>query len=247
MAEVQFNVPGRVALVTGASNGIGREIALGLARIGIDVGVVGRDPERLASVAAEIEKIGRRAYGTVADVGRASDVQGFVAGVTEHLGPIDILVNSAGIYPRTSVPDMSQEEWDRVFATNVKSVFLVSQAVLPGMLARRYGRIVSITSGVATTGSDRGAHYAASKGGINGFTLSLAKETAGKGVNVNAVAPGTTETLMLQRGRSPEYIAALRKTMPEGRISQPEDVVGLVLFLVSNGAKYITGKIITFR
>jgi 3-oxoacyl-[acyl-carrier protein] reductase len=247
MAEVRFNVPGRVALVTGGASGIGRAIALGLAGIGIHVGVGDRDPEGLASVSAAIDSSGSRACGLVADVGQSADVQRLVGEVSERLGPIDILVNCAGIFPRSTVVEMAEAEWDRVLATNLKGVFLTSHAVLPAMIARKHGRIISITSGLAMTGSPRGAHYAASKGAINSFTRSLAKEVAGHGINVNVIAPGLTDTPMMRGANSAEYIAAVAKTMPGGRLGQPQDAVGLTLFLASDGARDITGQVINFR
>jgi len=247
MPEVRFHVSGRVALVTGGGSGIGRAIALGLAGIGIPVGIGDRDPDRVANVTREIQSAGVRAYGLAADVGQIADVQRLVAGVSEHLGPIDILANCAGIFPRSSVVEMPEAEWDRAMSTNIKGVFLASQAVLPGMIARKQGRIISITSGLGTTGVPRGSHYAASKGGINAFTRSLSKEVADQGINVNAIAPGLTDTPMMRGANTPEYIAAMTKSMPGGRLGQPEDVVGLVLFLISEGAKDITGQVITFR
>ncbi|MEK7834965.1 MAG: SDR family oxidoreductase, partial [Pseudomonadota bacterium] len=126
-------------------------------------------------------------------------------------------------------------------------VYLASHAVLPAMIERRHGRIISITSGLAMTGSPRGAHYTASKGAIDSFTRSLAKEVADNGINVNAIGPGLTDTPMMRGGNSAEYIAALTKTMPGGRLGQPEDVVGLVLFLLSEGARDITGQVISVR
>jgi 3-oxoacyl-[acyl-carrier protein] reductase len=247
MPEVRFNVPGRVALVTGGGSGIGRAIALGLAGIGIHIGVGDRDPDRVADVTTAIEKGGCQACGLVADVGRHADVQRLVAGVSGRLGPIDILVNAAGIFPRSSVVEMPEAEWDRAMATNIKGVFLASQAVLPAMIARKQGRIISITSGLGVIGVPRGAHYAASKGGINAFTRSLSKEVGDTGINVNAIAPGLTDTPMMRGANTPEYIAEVTKTLPGGRLGRPEDVVGLVLFLVSEGAKDITGQVITFR
>jgi len=247
MPEVRSNVPGRVALVTGGASGIGRAIALGLGGIGIHVGLADRDAAGLARAVAAIEGCGSRAYGLVADVAQSAEIQRLVDEVSERLGPIDILVNCAGIYPRSSVVEMSEAEWDRVLATNLKGVFLASHAVLPAMIERKHGRIISITSGLAMTGSPRGAHYTASKGAIDAFTRSLAKEVADNGINVNAIAPGLTDTPMMRGANSAEYIAALTKTMPGGRLGQPEDVVGLVLFLLSEGARNITGQVISFR
>jgi len=247
MAEVRFNIPGRVALVTGGASGIGRAIALGLAGIGIHVGLGDRDADGLARAAAAIENCGSRTHGLAMDVAQSADVQRLVAEVSERLGPIDILVNSAGIYPRSSVVEMPEAEWDRVLATNLKGVFLASHAVLPAMIERKHGRIISITSGLAMTGSPRGAHYTASKGAIDSFTRSLAKEVADNGINVNAIGPGLTDTPMMRGANSAQYIATLTKTMPGGRLGQPEDVVGLVLFLLSEGARDITGQVINFR
>lgn len=204
MAEVCFTVPGRVALVTGGGSGIGRAIALGLAGIGIHVGVADRDPDRVVSTAAAIESCGSRAHAVAADVTQIANVHRVVGEVSERLGPIDILVNCAGIFPCSPVADMPEAEWDRVLDTNVKGVFLVSQAVLPAMLARQQGRILSITSGLALTGAPRGAHYAASKGAIDAFTRSFAKEVAENGINVNAIAPGLTDTPMMRGANSPD-------------------------------------------
>ena len=247
MAEIGFNVSGRVALVTGGGSGIGRAIALGLADIGIHVGVGDKVPERVATVTGEIESRGARTYGRVTDVGQRAEVQRMVAEVTERLGPIDILFNCAGIFPRSSVAEMAESEWDLVLSTNLKGLFLTSQAVLPGMIARKSGRIISITSGLGTTGVPRGSHYAASKGGINGFTRSLAKEVAEYGINVNTIAPGLTDTPMMRGANTPEYIASVTRTMPGGKLGQPEDVVGLALFLIGEGAIHITGQVITLR
>jgi 3-oxoacyl-[acyl-carrier protein] reductase len=247
MPEVRFNVAGRVALVTGGGSGIGRAIALGLAGIGVHVGVADMDPDRVAKATAAIESRGSRAYGLVADVRQRADVQRFVAEASERLGPVDILVNAAGIFPRSSVVEMPEDEWDRALDTNLKGVFLTSQAVLPAMIARKQGRIISVTSGLGTTGVPRGSHYSASKGAINGFTRSLAKEVSDNGINVNAIAPGLTDTPMMRGANTPEYIAEVTKTLPGGKLGAPEDVVALVLFLVSDGAKDITGQVITFR
>ncbi len=247
MPEVRFNVPGRVALVTGGSSGIGRAIALGLAGIGIHVGVAGRSHDRVAGAVATIENCGSRGYGVVADVGRRDDVERMVAEIIERLGPIDILVNCAGIYPRSLVVETSEAEWNQVMNTNIKGLFLTSQAVLPGMIGRKRGWIISMTSGIGTTGSLRGAHYASSKGAINAFTRSLAKEVLQDNINVNTIAPGITDTPMMRGNPNAEYHATLAKTMRGGKIGQPEDVVGLVLFLLSEGAKDITGQVIVFR
>lgn len=247
MSEVRFEVLGQVALVTGGGSGIGRAIALALGANGVAVGIADRDAERVVEAAEAAQRYGSRVHGSVADVTRADDIRRVVSEVSERLGEIDILVNCAGIFPRSSVLEMPEEEWDRTTGTNLKSCFLASQAVLPAMIARRWGRIISITSGLGTTGVARGSHYAASKGGINALTRSLAKEVMDDGINVNAIAPGLTDTPMMRGANTPEYIASVTRTMPGGKLGQPEDVVGLALFLVSEGSRHITGQVIGLR
>jgi NAD(P)-dependent dehydrogenase (short-subunit alcohol dehydrogenase family) len=247
MPKVQFEVRGRIALVTGGGSGIGRAIALGLAEIGIDVGIIDREPDRMTDTAAAIERCGSRAFGCTGDVSRAADIERFVSGAAQKLGPADILVNSAGIFPRASVAEMSEAEWDRTLDTNAKGLFLACRAVVPSMMARKSGRILSITSNLGTAGVPRGSHYAASKAAINAFTRSLAKEVANDGINVNTIAPGLTDTPMMRGANTAEYIASVANTMPGRRLGQPDDVVALALFLVSEGAQHITGQVIGLR
>jgi 3-oxoacyl-[acyl-carrier protein] reductase len=247
VSDVRFEVLGHVALVTGAGSGIGRAIAVALAAVGVAVGIADKDAARVASATEAAQRGGARVHGSVADVARADDIRRVVSEVSDRLGRIDILVNSAGIFPRSSVLEMSEEEWDLTSDTNLKSCFLASQAVLPAMIARKWGRIISITSGLGMTGVARGAHYAASKAGIDALTRSLAKEVMNDGINVNAIAPGLTDTPMMRGANTPEYIASVTKTMPGGKLGEPEDVVGLALFLVSEGARHITGQVIGLR
>ncbi len=247
MPQVQFDVHGRVALVTGGGSGIGRAIALGLAGIGVDVGIIDKEPDRIAEVTAAIERCGRRAFGATGDVGQSADIERLVSDVDRHLGSVDILVNCAGIFPRSSVAEMNEADWDRTFATNIKGVFLASRAVLDPMIARKSGRILTITSGLGNTGAPRGSNYAATKAAINAFTRSLAKEVANDGINVNAIAPGLTDTPMMRGANTPQYIESITNSMPGRRLGQPEDAVGLALFLVSEGARHITGQVIALR
>jgi 3-oxoacyl-[acyl-carrier protein] reductase len=142
---------------------------------------------------------------------------------------------------------MDEAEWDRVLDTNLKGVFLMCRETVPGMRERRWGRVITITSELGQSGSASGAHYAASKAGINAFTRSLAKEVGGDGVNVNCIAPGLTDTPMMRGANRPDYIAAVASESPGGRLGQPGDVVGLVAFLVSEGADHISGQVITMR
>ena len=238
---------GAVALVTGAGSGIGRAIALGIAEGGIRVAAVDiAGPNATATAERAVAKGGAmEAFAT--DVSRAPDVVGLYDQVRERMGIPSVLINCVGIYPRSRVADMSEEEWDRVLSTNLKSAFLMCRAVVPGMAELGQGRIVSITSSLGVTGSAGGAHYAASKAGLDAFTRSLAHEVGEQGINVNCVAPGLTDTPMMRGANSPEYIALLAARSPGGRLGQPEDVLGLVLFLLSDGAAHITGQVYNLR
>ncbi|MCC7104061.1 MAG: SDR family oxidoreductase [Chloroflexi bacterium] len=244
---VEFQMAGRVALVTGGGSGIGRAIARGLLGAGVDVGIAELDPDRVTRFLEEAREFSARAAGAAGNAGVATDVERIVQVVTQQLGPIDILFNCAGIFPRSNVAEMSEEEWDRVMTTNLKSVFLMSRAVLPSMLERKHGRIVTITSGLGTTGVARGSHYSATKGAINGFTRSLAREVMNDGIMVNAIAPGLTDTPMMRGANTPEYIASLTAQMPGGKLGDPEDVVGMALYLASDGAKDVCGQVLGLR
>ncbi|MBI2849065.1 MAG: SDR family oxidoreductase [Chloroflexi bacterium] len=242
-----MQVADKVALVTGSSSGIGRAVAIGLAREGAHVVVTGRDKARLLQTAREVEALGRQCLPVEADVTRSKDVEHLVSKTIERFGRIDILVNCAGINPRTSVLDMAEEEWDRVLDTNLKGVFLCSKAVAKHMVAQKGGRIVNITSGRGVGGMVRGAHYSASKAGINGFTISLAMELVPYGINVNAIAPGIMDTPLLRATNTEEQIRELAQREPGGRLGQPEDVVPVVLFLATDASRYMTGQVIYMK
>ncbi len=231
---------GRVALVTGASRGIGRGVALALARAGADVAV--NYHSRLADAGAvgrQIEEMGRRAVTVGADVAEATQVSAMVERVLAHLGRIDILVNNAGIAARSSTRDLVEAEWDRVLAVNLKGAFLCAHAVIPGMVARRFGRIINISSIAGQTGGRIGPHYAASKAGLLGLTKFMAQELAPYGITVNAAAPsGVPSDLITQGGSDPQALA----NRPVGRAGTPDDVAAAVVFLASEAAGYITGQ-----
>ena len=230
----------RVALVTGASRGIGEAIALALAREGADVAINGRNIERLEVVASEIRDMKRRVLITKADVSVSSQVSRMVKTVLDEFARVDILVNNAGIYETISLEEMTEAQWDRIMAVNLKGTFNCSKAVISFMKQQRWGKIVNIASDAGKTGGVMPvAHYAASKAGIISFTKSLATEFAPYGVNVNAVSPGIIETEMAG------IVVKKRKvSIPLGRIGTPEDVANAVLFLVSDEASYITGEIL---
>jgi len=228
---------GRIALVTGASRGIGRAIAIGLARCGADVAVNYRKQKGEARVTLQqITSQGRRAMEVQADVSRSPEVANMIAGIEKGLGPVDILVNNAGIALHQNIEETREADWDEVLTVNLKSVFLVTQAVLPGMRQRRWGRIINISSGAAQTGGVVGLHYTASKAGIEGLTRAYALRLVKEGITANVVAPVLIKTDMMPdtEGR--------RKLIPLGRLGQPDEVAEAVIFLVGNG--YMTGQTI---
>jgi 3-oxoacyl-[acyl-carrier protein] reductase len=227
---------GKIALVTGGSRGIGRACALALAQAGADVAVNYRERQDAAQeVCSLLERLGKRAFPIQADVSRSSEVSRMVKAVEGELGTIEILVNNAGIgrrYPWDQVPE---EGWDEIMNINLKSAFLVTQAVLPGMRARKWGRIINISSGAAATGGVVGPYYAASKAGLLGLTHGYASLTLKEGITVNAVAPSLIETDMARQD-----LRVDPKSTAIGRMGTPEEVAEVVVMLAKNG--YITGQ-----
>lgn len=234
---------GRVAIVTGAGEGIGRALARGFAREGATTVLAELDPASANSVEAEITKDGYRAIAVPTDVSNERAVTRMIETAIRELGRIDILINNAGIWPPSPVDTMEEEEWDRVIGTNLVGAFLCSRAVVPHLLSRGAGRIISLASGRAFEGAVNGAHYAASKAGIIGFTRSLALELAPHGITANVLCPGITDTAQ-PRVHYPtdEELYARGEDIPLGRIGQPEDLVGPALFLASDAARYVTGQ-----
>jgi 3-oxoacyl-[acyl-carrier protein] reductase len=235
-----IDLAGKVAVVTGGSRGIGRAIAEALHGAGAKVAVLGRDGARAAEVAAAV---GDRAFGVAADVSDAAHVAQAVAMVEERLGPVDILVNNAGITKDGLLARMGGDDWDVVLNANLKGAFLMTKAVTRGMMKRRWGRVVNITSVVGLTGNAGQANYAASKAGLIGFTKAVARELASRNVLVNAVAPGFIDTDMTRALTDPQR-DALVKQIPLGRLGQGGDVAHAVLFLASDLAGYITGQVL---
>jgi 3-oxoacyl-[acyl-carrier protein] reductase len=232
------NLRNRIALVTGGSRGIGAGIALALARAGADVAVnYHQQAEASAAVCREISGLGRKALPVQADVSRPEDVARMVDEVQLQLGPVDILVNNAAISRPQKLEDITEADWDQTLSVNLKSVFLVTQAVVAGMRARKWGRIINLSSVAAQTGGVVGAHYAASKAGILGLTHSLASSLAREGVTANAIAPALIATEMVTNNpkASPDLI-------PMGHFGAVEDVAAVAVMLASND--YITGQTI---
>lgn len=233
----------RVTLITGASQGIGRSIALRLAREGSHLALTSRRQEACEEVADEARSHGVEAIALAMDVGDADSVAQAVTAVTERFDRVDNLVNNAGITRDNLLLRMSQEEWEEVIRTDLTGVFLCSKAVLRSMLRQRRGRIVSIASVVGLLGNPGQANYAAAKAGILGFTKSLAREIASRGITVNAIAPGYIDTEMT-RGLPEAARERLQEQIPLGRLGGGDDVAGAVAFLLSEDAAYVTGQVL---
>jgi len=229
---------GKVALVTGASRGIGRDIALALARKGLGIAINYNKSEREAiEVAREIRDTGAKCIELRADVSKGDEVQEMIAKIMGALGPIQVLINNAGISRPLRLEDISEKDWEETIAINLKSAFLVTQSVLPDMRSHKYGRIINISSAAAQLGGVVGPHYAASKAGMIGLTHSYANLLAKEGITVNAIAPALIATEMVRQ--NPNARADL---IPVGRFGATEEVTSVVLMLVENG--YITGQTI---
>lgn len=243
MTEGRTDIDERVALVTGAARGIGRAIASRLAAEGAKVGIVDWSDDG-AKTAREIEKAsGRTTTFVKGDISKEADAKAAVAAVEAALGPVDILVNNAGITRDGLALTMSEEDWDSVLAVNLKGAFLMSKAVLRGMIKRRRGSIVSISSVVARRGNAGQINYSAAKAGLIGLTKSLAREVASRNVRVNAVAPGYIETEMTAALDDTARDAIISQ-IPLARIGKPEGVADAVAFLAGDSASFITGAVL---
>jgi NAD(P)-dependent dehydrogenase (short-subunit alcohol dehydrogenase family) len=235
----------RVAIVTGASQGIGRAIAVELARVGAHVVVCSRRKDALEPVADLVRAEGRRALAVACDVGDARQVDGAVAQTLAAFGRIDILVNNAGYRIRSPLEDLPRAEWDAMVATNLTGVFLFAQAAGRVMIRQRAGKIINVTSVAGRSGSRGMAAYAAAKAGATAFTQSLGAEWAKYGITVNAVAPGPTETEgVLEVWKTPAMIANAAREVPLQRLGRPEEIAWAVVFVASDQANFMTGETI---
>lgn len=238
---MRVDLGGKVALVTGGSRGIGHAIAQALARVGARVALLGRDAARAREAAQSLSPAASRGYGC--DVSQAEQVQQTVAAVEQDFGKIDVLVNNAGTTRDNLLFRIGEDDWDTVLDTNLKGAFLVTKHAARGMIKRRWGRVINITSVVGISGNKGQANYTASKAGLIGFTKSVSKELASRNVLVNAVAPGFIDT-ELTRNLNPDARATLLEAIPLGRWGQGADVASAVLFLASDFASYITGQVL---
>jgi 3-oxoacyl-[acyl-carrier protein] reductase len=235
---MNLEISGRIALVTGASRGIGRAIAVALAKSGVDVAVnfITREKEA-QEVCGEIESLGRRSLAAQADVSQAEEVSRLVKTIERELGTISILINNAGIAKPRGLEEMTEEVWDETIRINLKSCYLVTQAVLPGLRSQKWGRIINLSSTAAQVGGVVGPHYAASKAGILGLTHSYASRLFKEGITVNAICPALIITDMMSDG-----ITARPDRIPVGRFGTVEEVADVALMLAGNG--YMTGQTI---
>ncbi|MBU1006161.1 MAG: 3-oxoacyl-[acyl-carrier-protein] reductase [Candidatus Omnitrophica bacterium] len=239
----EFNLEGKVALVTGGARGIGKEIALGFAGEGADVVICDVNLEEAQATAKEIEDMGRKSIGLKTDVTSTKDVQETMDKILDKYGRLDILINNAGITKDGLVLRMSDEDWDKVIAVNLKGCFICTKAAAKVMLKQRSGKIVNLASIIGIMGNIGQANYAASKAGIIGLTKSVAKELASRGVCVNAIAPGFIRTEMTAK-LSEDVQKRMLSAIPLGRFGEPKDVADLALFLSSERSSYITGQVI---
>ena len=241
-----MSLSGRVALVTGASQGIGRACALRLAKAGASVAVAARNQEKLKEVVNEITAAGAQAASFVMDVAEEEQIKAGCKAAIAHFGKVDILVNNAGITRDQLVMRMKRADWDAVLNTNLTSAYLCIQQVIGSMLKQRWGRIINVTSVFGQMGQAGQANYASSKAGLIGLTMAMAREVGSRSITCNAVAPGFIETAMTSV-LGDNFRQDAMKMIPLGRIGTPDDVAGAVAFLAGDEASYITGHVLSIN
>lgn len=237
---MMFDLTGQIALITGASRGIGRAIAEQLVAAGATVVGTATSEHGAAAIS---DYLGANGRGVALDVNDNDAIVALLKSIDEHYGQLDILINNAGITKDNLLMRMKDEEWDAVMNTNLKAVFHLCKAVMRGMMKRRYGRIINISSVVGTTGNPGQANYCAAKAGLVGFSKSLAKEVAARGITVNCVAPGFIDTDMT-KALTEEQKESIFVNIPSARLGQPEEIAAAVIFLASKSAGYVTGETI---
>jgi NAD(P)-dependent dehydrogenase (short-subunit alcohol dehydrogenase family) len=235
---------GKIVLVTGAQQGIGRAMAIEFAAAGADIAANWLDDQDAAEqVANQVRGCGRRVILVKADVAQIEQVRSMVSAAQDALGPIDVLVNNAGVFPRVPFLEMTENDWDYVLDVNLKGSCFCAQSVAKAMVsAGRPGVIINLTSGAAFRSSPRGVHYVASKGGVLSMTRAMALELAPYRIRVNAIAPGLTDTAQPRYGSSEAELADMARAIPLGRMARPEDIARAAVFLASDGAGFVTGQ-----
>jgi 3-oxoacyl-[acyl-carrier protein] reductase len=243
-ASLKVDLTGQTAVVTGASQGLGKAIAMALAAAGAKVACVARSADKLAATVSAIAAAGGQAEAFPCDVKESAPVDALIDGLAEKWGKVDILVNNAGVTRDTLLPRMSDQDWDDVIDTNLRGSFLFARACSRHMMRARYGRVINISSVSGLMGNAGQTNYSASKAGIIGFTRSMSRELAGRKVTINAVCPGFIESEMT-KVLGEMIVEEAKKRIPAKRLGLPEDVAACVLFLASPAACYVTGQVLT--